>query len=69
VTRLRKAYGDVVAFNEVSFEVADGTVPGVLGPTDQGRARRCRSSRPHCAPSEASSKTHEKPVDNAKIGW
>ena len=37
VTGLRKHYRDVVALDEVSFEVADGSVLGLLGPNGSGK--------------------------------
>jgi ABC-2 type transport system ATP-binding protein len=37
VTALHKTYGNVVALDEVSFEVADGTVLGLLGPNGSGK--------------------------------
>jgi ABC-2 type transport system ATP-binding protein len=37
VTALQKTYGNVVALDQVSFEVADGTVLGLLGPNGSGK--------------------------------
>jgi ABC-2 type transport system ATP-binding protein len=37
VTGLRKTYGHVVALDEVSFEVASGSVLGLLGPNGSGK--------------------------------
>jgi len=37
VTGLHKTYGDVVALDDVSFEVAAGTVLGLLGPNGSGK--------------------------------
>jgi ABC-2 type transport system ATP-binding protein len=37
VTGLHNTYGDVVALDDVSFEVADGTVLGLLGPNGSGK--------------------------------
>jgi daunorubicin resistance ABC transporter ATP-binding subunit len=37
VTGLHKTYGNVVALDEVCFEVADGTVLGLLGPNGSGK--------------------------------
>ncbi|MDQ2873874.1 MAG: ATP-binding cassette domain-containing protein, partial [Actinomycetota bacterium] len=37
VTRLRKAYGQVVALDDVSFEVPAGSVLGLLGPNGAGK--------------------------------
>ena len=37
VTGLRKSYGDVVALDEVSFEMAAGSVLGLLGPNGSGK--------------------------------
>jgi ABC-2 type transport system ATP-binding protein len=37
VDRLRKSYGSLVAVDDVSFEVAEGEVFGLLGPTGAGK--------------------------------
>ena len=37
IAHLRKAYGDVVAVDDVSFSVAEGEIFGVLGPNGAGK--------------------------------
>ena len=49
VDDLAKSYGAVVALEGIGFEVAPGTVTGLLGPTDRARPRRWRSSPPRFA--------------------
>ena len=42
VSRLTKAYGNVVAVDEVSFEVAKGQIVGFLGPNGAGKSTTLR---------------------------
>ena len=37
IAHLRKAYGDVVAVDDVSFSVAEGEIFGILGPNGAGK--------------------------------
>src|ERR1700730_13653158 len=37
IAHLRKAYGDVVAVDDLSFSVAEGEIFGVLGPNGAGK--------------------------------
>jgi len=37
VSNLRRTYGDVVAVDEISFEVADGEIFGLVGPNGAGK--------------------------------
>ena len=37
IDHLRKAYGDVVAVDDVSFSVTEGEIFGILGPNGAGK--------------------------------
>ena len=37
ISHLRKAYGDVVAVDDVSLTVAEGEIFGILGPNGAGK--------------------------------
>ena len=40
VRNLRKRYGDVIAVEDVSFEINGGEIFGLLGPNGAGKSRR-----------------------------
>jgi ABC-2 type transport system ATP-binding protein len=72
VDRLRKTYRDVVAVDEVSFEVEENEIFGIVGPKDPGRTRwsvRFRlptSGRCACLPDPARAKARHRSAASPK---
>ena len=50
VAHLRKAYGSLVAVDDVSFTVTEGEIFGILGPNGGGENHRHRMRRRAPAP-------------------
>jgi len=75
VRNLTKRYGDVVAVDDISFQIAKARSSGFSAPTARANRRRCASSPASSAPTAASSRStagRSKPTPSApraKIGY
>ena len=63
LTGLRRTYGDLVALDDVSFTVAEGTIVGFVGPNGAGKTTAMRIILGVLTPDAGEVRWHGEPVD------